>query len=289
MSQTSQASLLDISESSSISLSHTARLVYMAKIKPANTLTRFLQNPTSTTSPPIDPLASHRACITHYLNTLLAKVSEHQRNQQELRVQRQLDKNTSLGDGYGLGGGSGMEAFGAKEVEKARIQYSLNGGNLKGKGGVNGSTIGEVPSIYRPSPMSSSTSGPSNYQDPMEEDLHASTSHLSSTLSASQIQQFEAEESALLKSTQIDLESLKLAESSLLEISSLQSQLAIHLSQQSELTDQLWEDAVGVTGKVEEGNVQLRKARERNRESRVWLLIFLMMASGTLLFLDYYT
>lgn len=290
----------------------------MSKIKPTNSLTRFLGPSSSSSSssssiysPEKDPLAAHRSCITHYLNTLLAKVSQHQRIQQELRVQRQLDKNATLGDSYGLGIGNGMEGFGKNQVEKSKSQYNLLGGVMgKGKmvnggasdssntsGSSSSSTIGQVPSIYRPAPfntssingvLASSSSSSTIEEEPLE-DLHASTSHLSSTLSPLQIQQFEAEESALLKSTQIDLVSLKLAESSLLEISSLQSQLAIHLAQQSELTDQLWEDAVGVTGKVEEGNVQLRKARERNRESRVWLLIFLIMASITLLFLDYYT
>lgn len=289
----------------------------MSKIKPTNSLTRFLAPSSSSSSsvysPETDPLAAHRSCITHYLNTLLAKVSQHQRIQQELRVQRQLNKNTSLSssDGYGLGIGNGMDRFGKNEVEKSKNQFNLLGGVLgKGKmvssssspSGGNSTMIGQVPSIYRPAPLntssingvlasSSSTFSSSTLEEeePLEEDLHASTSHLSSTLSPLQIQQFEAEESALLKSTQIDLISLKLAESSLLEISSLQSQLAIHLAQQSELTDQLWEEAIGVTGKVEEGNVQLRKARERNRESRIWLLIFLIMASVTLLFLDYYT
>lgn len=260
----------------------------MAKIKPTvNPLTRFLTQPSSSRPiPPItDPLASHRSCITHYLNSLLAKVSQIQRIQQETRVQRQLDKNSSLGEGSSS---AGMVEFAKKQADKDKIKHSLMSGIYsKEKSNLtngNSTKIGEVPSIYRPSPSTNTLES-----DPIFEDLHASTSHLSSTLTPSQIQQFEAEESILLSSTQADLASLKLAESSLLEISSLQSQLAIHLASQSELTDQLWEEAVGVTGKVEEGNVQLRKARERNRESRVWLLIFLMGASGTLLFLDYYT
>ncbi|KAM0756577.1 hypothetical protein T439DRAFT_376746 [Meredithblackwellia eburnea MCA 4105] len=271
----------------------------------ASALSRFL-------APPVPPgptqatlLASHRSLITHYLNTLLAKVSEHQRDQQEQRVARQLERSATLG-GMGGGGGMGMEEFGRGMAEKARaggLGKKENGNAAGGKAGGGGgllnlmtgggipssakgkdsSTIGQVPSIYKPAPRLSSppisSSGP---EDDEEED----PSSLSSVLSAAQIQQFEAEESLLLQATQTDLASLKLAESSLLEIASLQSQLAIHLSQQGEMTDKLWEEALVVTGRVEEGNEQLKKARERNRESRVWLLIFLMMASGTLLFLD---
>lgn len=206
-----------------------------------------------------------------FLNTLLARVSENQRNQQEARVMRQLDRSATLG-GLGGGGALGMDEYGQGKAEQARIDHSLG----KGKGKASG-PIGAVPSIYRPTPLPSARPGTDD--DP---------SSIEGVLSAAQIQQFEAEESLLLKSTQGDLASLKLAESSLLEIAALQGQLALHLSQQGELTEKLWEEAVGVTGKVEEGNVQLKKARERNRESRVWILIFLMVASGTLVFLDQY-
>lgn len=167
-----------------------------------------------------------------------------------------------------------MDEYGRAQADKARSEHSM--GRSSGKQpAASTSDIGQVPAMYRPASPS-----PRNGAD--------DDNSIDSVLSAAQIQQFEAEESLLLKSTQSDLASLKLAESSLLEIAALQSQLALHLSQQGELADKLWEEAVGVTGKVEEGNVQLRKARERNRESRVWLLVFLMMASGTLVFLDHF-
>ncbi|KAK4705750.1 syntaxin 18, partial [Phenoliferia sp. Uapishka_3] len=250
------------------------RLANNSRRNPNQGLSRFLglsNLPTSTTS---TILTSHRNCVLVFLNTLLARVSEHQRNQQEARVMRQLERSATLG---GLGGGRalGMEEYGKGKAEKARVDHVLK----KGSGNAKASTSGPnsaVPSIYRPTPFPSA--GSASRED----------GSLEGMLSAAQIQQFEAEESVLLKSSQSDLASLKLAESSLLEIASLQSQLALHLSQQGELTDKLWEEAVGVTGKVEEGNVQLKKARERNRESRVWILVFLMMASGTLIFLDQY-
>lgn len=164
-----------------------------------------------------------------------------------------------------------MDEFGLKMAAKAKADHAAN----KGKGKEQGH-VGQVPSIYRPIPATAAEDEGEDGAEPL-------------VLTQDQIQQFEAEESALLKATQGDLESLKLAESSLLEIASLQSQLAMHLTQQSELTDKLWEEAVGVSGRVEEGNVQLKKAKERNRESRVILLIFLLLSSGTILFLDYFS
>lgn len=111
---------------------------------------------------------------------------------------------------------------------------------------------------------------------------------IDSILTPQQLQQFEEEQSALLKQHQTTLSSIKTAETSLLEISALQSELVVHLTQQSEITSKLWEDSLYVSGRVEEGNKQLVKARERNKEGRLWLLVFLIGASLTLLFLDSY-
>ncbi|GAA6032783.1 hypothetical protein JCM8097_000786 [Rhodosporidiobolus ruineniae] len=226
-----------------------------------------------------ETLTSHRSYITLYLNTLLATVSQRQRDQQEARVRRQLEKTQSLG-GMGGGGALGMDDLGRQMAAKAQGEYNARRGKGKEEGEGGGRHVGQVPSIYRPVPLAD------HDDDDDEDDDHPLGG---SQLTAEQVQQFEAEESALLKATQGDLEALKQAESSLLEIASLQSQLAMHLTQQAELTDQLWEDAVVVTGKVGEGNQQLKKAKERGRESRVWLLIFLFGSSFTLLFLDYYS
>lgn len=246
-----------------------ARVIHENRVNPNAGLTRFLGLPVPSSNRASAAIASHRTYVTLYLNTLLAQVSKHQRDQQEARVKRQLEKTATLG-GLGGGGALGMDEFGKSLAAKAKAEHAAN----KGKGKEE-SQVGQVPSIYRPNPATT-----------MEEDNDDGEPLV---LTQDQIQQFEAEESALLKATQTDLASLKQAESSLLEIASLQSQLAMHLTQQAELTDKLWEEAMGVTGKVDEGNTQLKKARERNRESRVVLLIFLLLSSATLIFLDYYS
>lgn len=210
---------------------------------------------------------------------MLASVSQRQRDQQEARVKRQLEKTQSLG-GMGGGGALGMDELGRQMAEKAKADRAAQKGKAKADEAGAGNEVGQVPSIYRPAPASSESGWGVDEED--------DDNPLGSTLTADQIQQFEAEESALLKATQSDLESLKTAESSLLEIASLQSQLAMHLTQQAELTDKLWEEAITVSGEVDRGNKQLKKAKERGRDSRMWLLIFLFMSSFTLLFLDYY-
>lgn len=211
-----------------------------------------------------EALTQHRSLVTFYLNALLADVSQRQRDQQELRVQRQLEKAQSLGaigaKAGPLGGGDGA-------------------GATAGPGMAGSSSAAAVHPAYP-------AYDPSFGAEEGEED---DDNPLGTTLTAEQVQQFEAEESALLKATQSDLDALQKAESSLLEIAALQTQLVTHLTQQSELTDQLWEDAITVSGEVDRGNTQLKKAKERSRDSRMWLLVFLFGSSFTLLFLDYYT
>jgi syntaxin 18 len=188
-------------------------------------------------------LKAHRSAITLYLNTALAKVSKEQKDQQEIRFKRQLDRNS-----HSLK----LDAYSAKLANEHKATKSTSS-----------------ESIFTPKPFIP-TDGP-----PIE-----------SLLSPAQIQQFESEQSVLLQQTQSELAALKQAESSLLEISTLQSELVLHLTQQSEITDKLWEDSMYVSGRVDEGNKQLKKAKERNRDSRIWLLIFLIGASLSLLFLE---
>jgi len=107
-------------------------------------------------------------------------------------------------------------------------------------------------------------------------------------LSQSQILQFETENANILRSVQDTLESVQQAEARLMDISNLQMELMTHLTQQTELTDQLYEDAIATTSTVEKGNVQLREARRRAKDSRIFILVFLIGASFSLLFLHFY-
>ncbi len=118
-----------------------------------------------------------------------------------------------------------------------------------------------------------------NFTDDEDDDIE---------LSASQILQFEEENASILRGVQDTLESVQQAESRLLDISALQMELVSHLTQQTELTDQLYEDAVATTASMEKGNVQLREARRRAKDGRLFILVFLIGASLSLLFLHYY-
>jgi len=73
-----------------------------------------------------------------------------------------------------------------------------------------------------------------------------------------------------------------------MDISALQMELVEHLTRQTEITDQLYEDAIASTATVEKGNVQLKEAKRRAKDSRLYILVFLLGASFALLFLHYY-
>ena len=114
-------------------------------------------------------------------------------------------------------------------------------------------------------------------------------SDITTHLSKDQIQQFELENNALIDHMESQLDTVLKAEKSLLEISQLQTELINHLATQTELTERLYDEAVGTVGEVGKANVQLKQARKRGEEGRLFLLIFLVGASFALLFLDWYS
>lgn len=108
-------------------------------------------------------------------------------------------------------------------------------------------------------------------------------------LSAHQLQQFESENNALLEHMESQLSSVLAAEKSLLEISAMQTELVRHLVQQTEIIDRLYDEAVGSVSEVGKANKQLKRAKERGGDARLMLLVFLIGATLSLLFLNWYS
>lgn len=110
----------------------------------------------------------------------------------------------------------------------------------------------------------------------------------SSQLTPQQVQQFEQESSALIKSLSEDLNAIESAERKLTEISELQTQLIQHLGSQAEVADHLNQEGIGHTLEVGKGNEQLQKAKENNRQASKFLCIFLVGSGIGLLFLHFF-
>lgn len=235
-----------------------------------------------------DFIAAHHASITWFLSRRLTETSQTLRELQEERMRRQLERSRTLGSG------AAREAMFMVEAPSSSSSSEASGaaGGAQASSWLGGAssfassfaaTIGEASSARStpktPSFASLSVSGDDLLDDTEDDELE---------LSASQIMQFETENATLLQNVQDTLASVQQAESSLLEISALQAELVVHLTKQTEQTEQLYEDAIATAATVEKGNVQLKEARRRARDSRKWILLFLIGASLSLLFLHYY-
>ncbi|KAI9462536.1 hypothetical protein F5148DRAFT_1016206 [Russula earlei] len=210
-------------------------------------------------------ISAHCAGITWYLTRRLTQVGQMLRDMQEERVRRETERTRTLGSGVarGLVGGS---ITASEFAQPGPSSWFGSASSALGASWV-------VPPRLPPEEMDPTIS------DEEEDDVE---------LSASQIQQFEAENAQILRSAEDTLAAVQQAEARLFEISALQAELVAQLTRQTEVSDQLYEDAIATSELVEKGNVQLREARRRARDGRKWLLLFLIGASLSLLFLHYY-
>ena len=221
-----------------------------------------------------DVIAAHHSSITWYLSRRLTEASQMQKELQEERIKRQLERTRSLAST------AGQDAL---TMSSRNITSVSSSSNTKTPGSWLESTIAATIGI----PSSPDSQKVSSYVPP--ESAYASEEDDEELeLSASQIMQFEAENANILKGVQDTLESVQQAEARLMDISALQMELVTHLTRQTELTDQLYEDALATTSTVEKGNEQLREAKRRAKDGRIFVLIFLIGASLSLLFLHYY-
>ncbi|KAL0949724.1 hypothetical protein HGRIS_009764 [Hohenbuehelia grisea] len=222
-----------------------------------------------------DFVAAHRSSITWYLSRRLTEASQRQKEMQEERVKRQLERTKTLGSG------ATREAsiLGAGDLDPVPQKASGSGGWL-----------GEASSNFLAATIGAPSASTSQIPVPPPPDavFMSDDEEDEMELSSSQIMQFETENANILREVQDTLESVQQAEARLMDISALQMELVTHLTRQTELTDQLYEDAIATTSMVEKGNEQLREAKRRAKDGRLFILLFLIGASLSLLFLHYY-
>ncbi|KAF5369997.1 hypothetical protein D9758_001140 [Tetrapyrgos nigripes] len=248
----------------------------LARLLPARLMT-------DKSSASADYVSAHHSGVTWYLNRRLAEASETQKEMQEERIKRQTERSRTLGSGatveafrLGPGGSSGTPEQSNQDSSSSSSWISSTPSNLI------------AAAIGAPSPKPTQTSHASTSYSLPEPSIPSDDEDDDLELTSSQILQFETENANILRSAQEDLEAIQQAESRLMDISALQMELVSHLTQQAELTDQLYEDAVATTSMVEKGNKELRDAGRRSKDSRLFILAFLIGASLSLLFLHYY-
>ena len=256
-----------------------------------NPLTRFLparlrQDESTAAS---DFVAAHHASITWFLSRHLAESGQLLRDMQEERMKRQLERTRTLGSGAARD--AVFLGANANITPPSPAESSASGSWLGNASNLASSFAASIGSSASPFDLgqgqhSAATIRPQT--SAAASDWMSETDEDELELSASQIQQFEEENANILQSVQDTLQSVQQAEARLMEISALQMELVVHLTRQTEQTEQLYEDAITTAATVEKGNEQLKEARRRARDGRKWILLFLVGASLSLLFLHYY-
>lgn len=96
-----------------------------------------------------------------------------------------------------------------------------------------------------------------------------SSSERPAELTQEQQQLFAAENSEMLKHYEDQLDQIRTAERSIMEISELQSTLVSNIQMQSENIEQLVQDSYSTTENLGKGNQELKRASERKSTARM--------------------
>ncbi|KAJ2097362.1 hypothetical protein IW146_010200 [Coemansia sp. RSA 922] len=107
-------------------------------------------------------------------------------------------------------------------------------------------------------------------------------------LSEQELQQLQMENKNMVEEFESALDKIRETQRSVLEISTLQTQLATEMDAQMQQTERLYNDAVGALDAVGQGNDHLVSARKHQSSARKWVLIILFVLSLVLLFLDWF-
>jgi hypothetical protein len=180
-------------------------------------------------------IAAVRESIILYLQRKLEEAGRVQSEMMEVRLGREVEKSKSV-------------------LYKSRVA-----------GGIPYAQDEDMDGI--PAAAGSTKGGKQRQQDP---DLPngSYSSPTQDALSAEQLQLFATENADLLKHYEDQLDQVRTAERSILEISELHSTLHANLQQQSEHIDQLVQDSYLTTENLEKGNQELKRASERRSTAR---------------------
>ena len=165
-----------------------------------------------------DFISAHCAGVTWYLTRRLTQVSQLLRDMQEERVRRETERTRTLGSGVAREW-LDMSGTASGPAQPGSSSWFGSGSSALGASWA----VPQRPSLEEIDPAVSD-------DDDDEDDVE---------LSASQIQQFEAENAQILRSAEDTLAAVQQAEARLLEISALQAELVAQLTRQTEVTDQL--------------------------------------------------
>lgn len=197
-----------------------------------------------------DLLFTHHASVTWYLNHLLLTISRRHAETKTIRLTREEER---------------MLAVHSKTSTSSSSSYT-------------NTTTTTTPRYAYTETSNAQTSA-------IETDMAVRET----LLSATQLQEFESENTQILQEFESQVSQIKSVQSKLLEIAELSNELQSHLSSQTEMTDRLMTEAEQTTLDVSKGNEQLDAAKRRNKNTRLLFVTIFLTLAFTLLFLDYYS
>ncbi|PWA01173.1 hypothetical protein BB558_002763 [Smittium angustum] len=112
--------------------------------------------------------------------------------------------------------------------------------------------------------------------------------HLIDNLPENERVQLMEENRALLNEFERTTDHVLQTQKTLLEISSIQSQMSMHLSKQLEQTEQLYNESYLAKSNIEQGNQSLYSAKKHMGDARRWTLMIILLLCFVLLFLDWF-
>ncbi|CZS88829.1 hypothetical protein WAI453_010595 [Rhynchosporium graminicola] len=149
--------------------------------------------------------------------------------------------------------------FQASMMEKRIMRQIERNKNMISMSGMQGPELGGFENAPMP---------PSNPQSKSTAHLETKGQYTEEEYTPEQIQMYEKAEQDMLKHYESELDQVRTAEKSLLEISELQTQLVNNLATQSANIDQLVTNSFETTENVGGGNKQLKKATERKSTAK---------------------
>ncbi|XP_014251923.1 syntaxin-18 [Cimex lectularius] len=107
-------------------------------------------------------------------------------------------------------------------------------------------------------------------------------------LSEEELQMFEMENQQLYSDLNSLNDEVKAIQSNVVKIAELQEVFTDKVLEQNEEIERISTTLVGTTENVKDANVQIRQAIQNNASFRIYVLIFILVMSFSLLFLDWY-
>ncbi|KAJ3299269.1 hypothetical protein HK104_009485 [Borealophlyctis nickersoniae] len=254
-------------------------------------------------------LAEHHQSMIWLLQTRLMEVSNIQKDMQERRLQQKVQKQESFlhkrpasASSFSVSRQSSYVARGLSDSQKggegshnlsiaqltSSLAASLGGASTPGTPRTGRAKPGTDEFGISGSRASTPTSGRGTPTPNVDNEAPGEEESLELHLSPQEKMMLETENAALLAELESNLDQVRNATNSLQEIATLQGHLEHHLQTQQHTIDSLYEEAWKSTETVQSANAYLVRAQRNFGDTRLWVLLFLLIASGVLLFLDYY-